>query len=119
LAFHSGSEADHSSPSGAGVREWVEVYLHSPNGPSWRGARLGGAQGQLYLYFTFYLIVIGETILGIYVFLMEYVLVYFALLGRVDSRREKLLLCLTKNYVSKTYGKIKVQLHPFLISALV
>jgi hypothetical protein len=28
--------------------EW-ELYLHSPNTPSWRGAQLGGAQGQLYL----------------------------------------------------------------------
>jgi hypothetical protein len=27
----------------------VELYLHSPNTPSWRGAQLGGAQGQLYL----------------------------------------------------------------------
>jgi len=24
------------------------VDLHSPNAPSWRGAQLGGAQGQLY-----------------------------------------------------------------------
>jgi hypothetical protein len=28
----------------------VELYLHSPTTPSWRGAQLGGAQGQLYLY---------------------------------------------------------------------
>jgi hypothetical protein len=49
LAFHSGREADHSSPSGAEVAEWVELYLHSPNAPSWCGAQLGGAQGQLYL----------------------------------------------------------------------
>jgi hypothetical protein len=27
----------------------VELYLHSPNTPSWRGAHFGGAQGQLYL----------------------------------------------------------------------
>jgi hypothetical protein len=31
LAFHSGREADHSPPSGAEVKEWVELYLHSPN----------------------------------------------------------------------------------------
>jgi hypothetical protein len=49
LAFHSGSEADHPSPSSADVKEWVELYLHSSNTPSWRGARLEGAQGQLYL----------------------------------------------------------------------
>jgi hypothetical protein len=50
LVFHLGCEADHSPPSSAKVKEWVELYLHSPNTPSWRGAQLGGAQGQLYLY---------------------------------------------------------------------
>jgi hypothetical protein len=48
LTFHSEREADHSSPSSAEVKKWVELYLHSPNTPSWRGAQLGGAQGQLY-----------------------------------------------------------------------
>jgi hypothetical protein len=41
LAFHSGREADHSPPSGAEVKEWVVLYLHSPSTPSWRGAWLG------------------------------------------------------------------------------
>jgi hypothetical protein len=31
-------EADHSPPSSAKVKEWVELYLYSPNTPSWRGA---------------------------------------------------------------------------------
>jgi hypothetical protein len=43
LALHSGREADHSSPSSAEVKEWVELYLHSSNTPSWRGAQVGGA----------------------------------------------------------------------------
>jgi hypothetical protein len=47
LAFHSGLEADHSPPSSAEVKEWVELYLHSPNTPSWRGAQLGEAQEHL------------------------------------------------------------------------
>jgi hypothetical protein len=25
-------------PSSAEVKEWMELYLHSPNTPSWRGA---------------------------------------------------------------------------------
>jgi hypothetical protein len=33
-------EADHSTPSSAEVKGWVELYLHSPNTPSWRGAQL-------------------------------------------------------------------------------
>jgi hypothetical protein len=33
-------EADYSLPSSAEVKEWVELYLHSPNTPSWRGAQL-------------------------------------------------------------------------------
>jgi hypothetical protein len=35
-----GREAGHSSPSSAEFKEWVELYLHSPNAPSWRGAQL-------------------------------------------------------------------------------
>jgi hypothetical protein len=29
-----------SPPSSAEVKEWVELYLHSPNTSSWRGAEL-------------------------------------------------------------------------------
>jgi hypothetical protein len=29
----SGREADHSPPSSVEVKEWVELYLHSPNTP--------------------------------------------------------------------------------------
>jgi hypothetical protein len=36
----SGREADHSLSSTAEIKEWVELYLHSPNTPSWRGAQL-------------------------------------------------------------------------------
>jgi hypothetical protein len=39
LAFHSGHEADHSPPSSGEVKERVELYLHSLNTPSWRGAQ--------------------------------------------------------------------------------
>jgi hypothetical protein len=35
-----GREADHSPPSSAEVKEWLELYLHSPNTSSWRGAQL-------------------------------------------------------------------------------
>jgi hypothetical protein len=44
-AFHLGHEADHSPPSSAEVKERAELYLYSPNAPSWRGAQLVGAQG--------------------------------------------------------------------------
>jgi hypothetical protein len=33
-------EADNSPPSSAEVRECLELYRHSPNMPSWRGAQL-------------------------------------------------------------------------------
>jgi hypothetical protein len=52
LTFHLRREADDSPPSSAEEKEWVELYLHSPNTPSWRGAQLGGA----HLPFTVYLI---------------------------------------------------------------
>jgi hypothetical protein len=35
-----GREADHSPSSSAEIKEGVELYLHSPNTPSWRGAQL-------------------------------------------------------------------------------
>jgi hypothetical protein len=35
-----GCEADRSPPSSAEVEKCVELYLHSPNTPSWRGAYL-------------------------------------------------------------------------------
>jgi hypothetical protein len=35
-----GSEADHSPPSSAKIKECVELYLHSPNMTSWRVAHL-------------------------------------------------------------------------------
>jgi hypothetical protein len=35
-----GREADHSPPSSAEVKECMELYLHSTNTPSWRGAQL-------------------------------------------------------------------------------
>jgi hypothetical protein len=35
-----GREADHSPLSNAEVKEWVEICLHSPSTPSWRGAQL-------------------------------------------------------------------------------
>jgi hypothetical protein len=35
-----GREADYSPPSSAEVKERVELYLHSPNTPSWHGAQL-------------------------------------------------------------------------------
>jgi hypothetical protein len=35
-----GREADHSPPPSAEVKEYVELYLHYSNTPSWRGAQL-------------------------------------------------------------------------------
>jgi hypothetical protein len=35
-----GHESNHSPPSSAEVKEWMELYLHSLNTPSWRGAQL-------------------------------------------------------------------------------
>jgi hypothetical protein len=46
-----GSEADHSPPTSAEVKECMQLYLHSPNTPSWRGAELStGPTLPFYLY---------------------------------------------------------------------
>jgi hypothetical protein len=51
-----GREADHSPPSSAEVKKCVELYIHSPNRPSWSGPELKKSTRQLYL--TFYLLLI-------------------------------------------------------------
>jgi hypothetical protein len=48
-----GLEADHLPPIGAEVKECVEVYIHSPNTPSWRDAQLN-KKAQRHLYFYLY-----------------------------------------------------------------
>jgi hypothetical protein len=58
-----GREADHSPPSSTDVKEWVELYLHSPNMPSWCGVELN-AQGQLYIYLYFYPSTEGRKVPG-------------------------------------------------------
>jgi len=40
-----GHEADHTPTSSAEVKECVELYLLSPNTPSWRGAHLKRSTG--------------------------------------------------------------------------
>jgi hypothetical protein len=48
-----GLEADHSPPFSAEVKEWVELYFHSSNTPSWRGAQLKHRDNfTFYLYLT-------------------------------------------------------------------
>jgi hypothetical protein len=44
-------EADHSPPSSAQVKEWVELYLHSSNTPSWRGAQIR-YRDNFYLFYN-------------------------------------------------------------------
>jgi hypothetical protein len=52
LAFHSGREADHSPAFSAEVKEWVELYLHSPI--RLHGVVLRGNAGRT-LHLPFYL----------------------------------------------------------------
>jgi hypothetical protein len=48
-----GREADHSPPSSAEVKEWVELYIQSPNTPSWRGAYLKSTGTTLPFFYHF------------------------------------------------------------------
>jgi hypothetical protein len=64
------------------------AYLHSPNTPSWRGAQLGGAQGQLYLHFAhgysllfwwlliYYFALILWNIFGIIIIIIIIIIIY-------------------------------------------
>jgi hypothetical protein len=44
------SEADHSPPSSVEVKELVELHLHSPNMPPWRGAKFKKSTGTTLPY---------------------------------------------------------------------
>jgi hypothetical protein len=61
-----GHEVDHSSPSSAMVKECMELYLHSPNMPSWCGTQGTGITLPLPLVSTtVYLVVYTHTNLWI------------------------------------------------------
>jgi hypothetical protein len=47
-----GRDAEHSPPSNAEVKEWVELYLYSSNTPSWRGAQLKHRDNFTFYYET-------------------------------------------------------------------
>jgi hypothetical protein len=48
-----GREADHTPPSSVEFKEWVELYIHSPNTPSWSGAPLKKQRDNFTFYFLF------------------------------------------------------------------
>jgi hypothetical protein len=50
-----GCEADHSPPSSAEVKEWMELYLHFLNTPSWLGVQ---SKHRDNFTFTFYFFVV-------------------------------------------------------------
>jgi hypothetical protein len=51
-----GSEANHSPPSSAEVKECMELFLHSSNMPSWRGTQLKKKHRDNFTFtFTFYI----------------------------------------------------------------
>jgi hypothetical protein len=49
-----GHEADYPPQSSAEVKEWVELYFHSPNTPSWRGAQFKKHKDNFTVYFLSY-----------------------------------------------------------------
>jgi hypothetical protein len=53
-----GREVDHSPPSSTEVKECVELYIHYPNTPSWRGGQLKN-QHRGNFTFTFTILVLA------------------------------------------------------------
>jgi hypothetical protein len=58
-----GREADHSPPSNAEVKEWVNLYLYSPNKPSCGGAQLNHRDNFTFAFFYAFWPVLTHTIL--------------------------------------------------------
>jgi hypothetical protein len=83
-----GREADHSPPSSAEVKEWVELYLHSPNTPSWRGAQLKHRDNfTLPFTFTFYVLTDVRSVVDINV--RPFTIEFFC----INSDRKETLIC--------------------------
>jgi hypothetical protein len=57
-----GREADQPTPSSAEVKECVELHLHSPNTPSWRGAQLRKEhRGNFTFTLSFFILASGNA----------------------------------------------------------
>jgi hypothetical protein len=82
----------------------VELYLHSPNTTSWRGAQLGGAQGQLYFYLLPYKEAVGP--LKRRKSLASRNLTHALKLDLVEGKA-KFSLCLTKHRAIKMYWGVE------------
>jgi hypothetical protein len=55
-----GCEADHSPPYSAEVEEYVELYLHFRNTPSWHGAQLKHRDNFIFTFYTISTILISH-----------------------------------------------------------
>jgi hypothetical protein len=64
-----GRESDHSPPSSAEVKECVELYLHSTNTSSWRGAQLSIGTTSPFTCIIIIIIIIIIIYLCIYLFI--------------------------------------------------
>jgi hypothetical protein len=65
-----GREADHSPPSGAEVKDLVELYLHYPNIPPWRGAQSKHRDKFTFTFYSFGL----HKITGLFLFCVWYII---------------------------------------------
>jgi hypothetical protein len=59
-----GREADHSPPSSAEVKEWVELYLHSPDMPSWYGAQLKHRDNFTFTFYWLNCVLASKSVTG-------------------------------------------------------
>jgi len=57
-------EADNSSPSSVEVKECIDLYLHSSNTPSWRGAQLKHRDNFTFALLPYIITVIKEDEMG-------------------------------------------------------
>jgi hypothetical protein len=60
-ALSLGHEVDHLPLSSAEVKEWVELYIHSPIMLSWHGAQLKKSTGTTLLHLLYILYIFKET----------------------------------------------------------
>jgi hypothetical protein len=99
-----GHEAVRSPPSSVEVKEWVELYLHSPNTHSWHGALLKHRVNAFYSCSS-HTVVIMNFLLKVWMFIWGCIQNF---LGWVSNKMyaynsKHLLRSNTKGYGSKTH----------------
>jgi hypothetical protein len=94
-----GRESDYSPPSSAEVKEWVELYIHSPNTPSWIGAQLKHRDNFTFIFYLYTITLInsGTALVSKHYSMLSQLCHFFHVLHDIISPFQHALCCLVRS----------------------